>query len=159
MRNKILIGLTTFVTAAAIAGPAQAQIPAPAASGPTLQINDCAVKMSKNGKGYPYASCTVVANNVPFGASVAVQYYANMKTSKPRTLGPWRGKNGTYTLANTGGLPGQVPGTTSTVTGGLKFAFAGKTLSQVRQNLKVVIATTTPGASVIDPIAVPVRAS
>ncbi len=56
-------------------------------------------------------------------------------------------------LANNGGLPGQVPGTTSTEIGGIKLAFPNKTVSQVSKELILGATGVSANASLIGPIA------
>jgi hypothetical protein len=135
MGNKILIGMTAAVTAAVIGAPAQAQTPAPA---PSVHVAPCHVAQSHNGKGYAWASCSVVGN-VPYGQAITVQYNLNLKTFTPPTYGKWAKQTGKFTLANNGGLPGQAPGTYRQMIGAMKFAIQGKTVAQVKKSLKITI--------------------
>jgi hypothetical protein len=157
MHSKILIGMTTALTAAAIAAPAGAQtVPAPTATqattGATIHIDTCTVEHSRNAGGFAYASCPLVAT-VPEGQSVTVRYRANLKTFKPGTNGTWSKQSGTFALANTGDMPGQTPGTVSEIIGGMKLAFRGRSVAQVQKSLKVKITAVTPGVTVTESVA------
>jgi hypothetical protein len=164
MHSKLLIGLATALTAAAIAAPAGAQsVPAPtgtqAATGPTVHIRPCTITHSRNGKGFAWASCSIVADGVPYGQSVSLKYQSNLKTFNPGTYGKWRKASGTYALGNAGGLPGQNPGTTSEIIGGMKFAFQGKSVAQVQKSLKVTITALTPGVTITQSVATAAQGS
>jgi hypothetical protein len=79
MHSKLLTGLATALTAAAIAAPAGAQsVPAPtgtqAATGPTVHIRPCTINHSRNGNGFARASCSIVADGVPYGQSVSLKW-------------------------------------------------------------------------------------
>ena len=139
MRNKLLIGLTTAVAAAAIAAPAQAQVifPAPSSTtGPAIQSGTCKVRHSNEAKGFTYASCLVTVANVPAGKSVKVHYKSNLKTFTPphAEFGPWNKQSGT--ISNDGDVQG------------LMFAFPGKTAAQVKKSLKITLTGSAPGMTV-----------
>jgi hypothetical protein len=181
-RNKILAGLVATIAATAIAAPAQAQevIPPSQPSTPTIispaqpstptvspaqpatpnltpqeatiQMGNCKVAHSRH--GYTYAVCSVAAENVPEGQSASISYKSSLKTFKPRTAGSWRGQTGTLTFTNDGSMPGQAPGTTSNMTGGIKLAFRDKTVAQVTKEL-IVGMTGSNNAAVTSPIAAP----
>jgi hypothetical protein len=153
MHNKLLIGMAAALTAAAIAAPAGAQsVPAPsgtqAATGPTVHIDRCTVKHSRNAKGFTYAYCPIVADGVPAGQSVTVKYQANLKTFNPGTNGTWSNASGKLTFASGGSLPGQAPGATGETISTIKLAFRGKSVAQVQKSLKVKITALTPGVTV-----------
>jgi hypothetical protein len=135
--------------------PAQPGVPTnlqPA--GPTAHIDPCTVKRSRNGKGYTYAACPVVADNVPFDSTVAISFQSNLKTFKPHTNATWSNQKGVLTLSSKG-TPGMVAGQTTTIIGGVKFAFAGKSLAQVNKSLKVFIASASPNLAITAPIGFP----
>jgi hypothetical protein len=50
-------------------------------------------------------------------------------------------------------MPGQNPGTTSEIIGGMKFAFQGKSVAQVQKSLKVTITALTPGVTITQSVA------
>jgi hypothetical protein len=104
--------------------------------GAAVHIDSCKVAHSRH--GYAYAVCPVVAENVPYDSNVSVIYTSNLKTFKPRTNGTWSNGTGTLTLSSKG-TPGMQPGQTTTVIGGVKFAFKGKTVAQVKKGLIVSI--------------------
>jgi hypothetical protein len=136
MRNKIIVGLTTALTAASIAGPALAAAPAapaPAANGPQLHLSTCAVKTSP--KGFVYATCGLTSINMG-SQTVYVQYHSNMKTFEPA------GRS----FSSQNGILG-VPGTSKVYNRyTMRFAFQNKTAAQVRKSLKVTIDNATGGA-------------
>ena len=140
MHTKIITGLTTAVTVAAMATPALAQTPAPtpqpAATGPSVHINACKVAHSRN--GFTWASCAIVTNGLPAGTSAALQYHANLKTFKPRTNGTWSAQSGRLTLSGIQNI---------------KMAFPGKSVAQVQKSLKVTLSTSTPGVTVTQAVA------
>jgi len=155
MRTKLLTGLTAVVAATAIAAPAHAQIVS--SQGPQIDAGTCKVRSSHDeGQRFTYADCEITVNNIPIGQSVKVQYKSNLKTFKPHAeFGPWDHTSGTVTASNPGGMPGQTAGTTADIVVGLQLAFPGKSVSQVKKNLKVTLSSATQGATVIDPIATP----
>jgi hypothetical protein len=157
MRNKLLTGLTAVVAATAIAAPAHAQIIS--AQGPQIDAGTCTVRSSHDeGQRFTYADCELTVNNIPLGQSVKVRYKSNLKTFKPHAeFGPWDHTSGTITAANPGGMPGQTAGTTADITVGLQMAFPGKSVAQVKKNLKVTLSSATQGATVTDAIATPSR--
>jgi hypothetical protein len=137
MRNKIIVGLTTALTAASIAGPAMAasapSVPA-GANSPQLHVSTCTVK--KSPKGYVYATCPLTAINVG-NQTIYVSYASNMKTFEPVTGGQFGAQRGVL------GVPG-----TSKVQNvySLRFAFKNRSVAQVRKSLKVTISNPTGGA-------------
>ena len=126
--------------------PAQ---PSGPTAGATLRFENCHVARSKG--GYAYATCTVLADHVPFGQTVSVGYHSSLKTFKPRTHVKWGGTTGTIELPNTG-LPGQSTSEPATVIGAVKLAFRDKSVSQVRHEL-MVVSTGSGTAAVLQPIA------
>jgi hypothetical protein len=137
MRNKIIVGLTTALTAASIAAPAMAAAPAaPAPAGansPQLHLSTCVVKTSP--KGFVYATCGLTSINMG-NQTVYVQYHSNMKTFEPAGRA--------FSAQN--GILG-VPGTSKVYNRySLRFAFQHKTAAQVRKSLKVTINNATGGA-------------
>jgi hypothetical protein len=117
-------------------------------AGATLRFENCHVAKSKH--GYTYATCSVIADHVPFGQTVSVGYSSNLKTFKPRTNVKWGGTTGRIELPNTG-QPGQT-GQPATVTAFVKLAFRDKSVSQVRHEL-IVGSTGSNDAAVLQPIA------
>ena len=126
--------------------PAQ---PSGPTAGATLRFENCRVARSEH--GYTFATCTVVADQVPFGQTVSVGYRSNLKTFKPRTQVKWGEQSGRIELPNTG-LPGQATGEPATVTGAVKLAFRDRSVSQVRHEL-IVGSTGSDTAAVLQPIA------
>jgi hypothetical protein len=173
MRNKILIGLTTVVAAAAIGTPAamaQEVIPPAQPSTPTgtptpaptpdnvtppaqpslpgnpnVSMGNCTIAKSKH--GYVYAVCQVNAGFINAGESVTVAYRSNLKVIKPRTVASWRNQAGHYTLTNTSDA-------TDNLTGALKFAFKDRSIAHAQRDLKVTISAVTPGIAITSPIGV-----
>ena len=126
--------------------PAQ---PSGPTAGATLRFENCQVARSSH--GYTYATCTVVADQVPFGQSVSVGYRSNLETFKPRTRVKWGAQSGRMELPNTG-LPGQTTGEPATVTGAVKLAFRDKSVTQIRHQL-IVGSSGSDTAAVLQPIA------
>ena len=125
--TKIIAGLSTAAIAvAALGGAAQAQTP----SGPQIAIKDCTVKQSRNAGGFVWASCSIVTTDISSADSPAVSYRSNLKPFNPGTLGPWRKQTGKVSLGSITGI---------------KFAYKGKTLSQVRKSLKVTLSKPVDG--------------
>jgi hypothetical protein len=176
MRNKILIGITTVVAAAAIAGPAQAQevippaqpstptgiptptptpTPTPAPDVPPAQpslpgnptVSMGNCTVAKSRHGYVYAVCQVNAGFLNAGQSATVSYKSNLKVIRPRTVASWRNQAGHFTLTNTGDSMANLTGT-------MKFAFKNRSEAHVRRDLKIMIAAVTPGISITSPIGV-----
>jgi hypothetical protein len=150
VRNTLLTGLAAMAVAGAIAAPAQAQLVA--TQSPQIDAGTCTVRSSHDeGRRFTYANCAITVKNVPVGQSVKVRYTSNLKTFTPHAeFGRWRHAGGVITAANPGGMPGQTAGTASDVTVGLQLAFPGKTVAQVKRNLKVTVASATKGAVVTD---------
>jgi hypothetical protein len=133
--TKIAAGLTTAALAvAALGGTAQAQnVTDPAgtaASGPQIAINNCTVKQSRNAGGFVWASCTIVTTNIASADSPAVSFRSNIKPFNPRTDGPWRNQSGSVELGSITAI---------------KFAYKGKTISQVRKSLKITLSKPVDG--------------
>ena len=84
--------------------PAQ---PSGPTAGATLRFENCHVARSKH--GYTYATCTVVADHVPFGQTVSVGYHSSLKTFKPRTHVKW-GEHDRHHRAAQHGSAGPVHG-------------------------------------------------
>jgi hypothetical protein len=175
MRNKILIGITTVVAAAAIGAPsamAQEVIPPAQPSTPTgvptptptptpdnvtppsqpslpgspsVSMGNCTIAKSRH--GYVYAVCQVNAGFINAGQSVTVAYKSNLKVIKPRTVASWRNQDGHYTLTNTSD-------STDNLTGALKFAFKDRSIAHAKRDLKVTISAVTPGIAITSPIGV-----
>lgn len=125
--TRIIAGLSTAALAvAAFGGVAQAQTP----SGPQIAINDCTVKQSRNAGGFVWASCSIVTTNIASADSPAVSFRSNLKPFNPGTLGPWRKQSGSVELGSITAI---------------KFAYKGKTLSQVRKSLKVTLSKPVDG--------------
>jgi hypothetical protein len=133
--TKIVAGLTTAALAtAALGGSAQAQTLSDpvgtAATGPLIAINDCTVKQSRNAGGFVWASCSIVTTNIASADSPAVSFRSNLKPFNPGTLGPWRKQTGSVDLGSITGI---------------KFAYKGKTIAQVRKSLKVTLSKPVDG--------------
>jgi hypothetical protein len=146
MRTKLLTGLTAVVAAGAVAAPARAQLIS--SQGPQIDAGTCTVRSSHDeGQRFTYADCEVTVKNVPAGQSVKVRYKSNLKTFKPHAeFGPWDHTSGTITAGNQDGPAG----TSDDIVVGLQMAFPGKTVAQVKKDLKITVSSATPGATVAD---------
>ena len=155
MRAKLLTGLTAVAAATAIAAPAHAQIIS--SQGPQIDAGTCKVRSSMTrASASPTPTANITVKNIPLGQSVKVHYKSNLKTFKPHAeFGPWDHTSGTVTASNPGGMPGQTAGTTADITVGLQMAFPGKSVAQVKKELKVTLSSATKGAIVTDPTATP----
>ena len=132
--NGVARPTATAGAAAAVGRTAQAQTP----TDPQIAINDCTLKQSRNAGGFVWAACSILTTNIASADSPAVSFRSNLKPFNPGTLGPWRRQTGSVEL-----------GSITTI----KFAYKGKTLSQVRKSLKVTLskpvdATITDGTAV-----------
>lgn len=121
------------VVAAVAIGAATAAVTlptlAPAQSGGDqgeLSISPCHVKQERN-KQYSFAWCTIVSD-APAGVSTAVTVRSSMKPFTPKNGGTWSAQ--TRKLQFSGG-GSQILS--------VKYAFKGKTPSQVRKSLKVTL--------------------
>lgn len=164
MRKTILTGLTTAIAFAAVAGPAYAQAAAPPATpatpAPPLRRRPCRRRCRRSrtspgpasdGRDDPHQELHREAqpqrrrlhvgilldrrHDLP-NQGVRLSYKSNLKAFNPGTLGPWRHTSGTVGVAS---------GDTILA---LKFGFKGKTVSQVRESLKITISNATNGAMI-----------
>ena len=110
-----------------------------ASAAPTVAIQPCSVQRSRNAGGFAWASCTVVADNLP-ASTVGVSFKANLATFNPGTLGPWRKSSGTLAFDGTQGTNQMLS---------IKFAFKGRSVAQVRSRLKVTLSNATGGATIV----------
>lgn len=106
--------------------PAQPETP----NGPLIAINNCTVKQSRNAGGFVWASCSIVTTNIASADSPAVSYRSNLKPFNPHTNGTWSKQSGKLDLGSISAI---------------KFAYKGKTLSQVRKSLKVTLSNPVDG--------------
>jgi hypothetical protein len=106
--------------------PAQPQTP----NGPLIAIKDCTVKQSRNAGGFVWASCSIVTTNIASADSPAVSFRSNLKPFNPHTSGSWSKQTGNLELGSITAI---------------KFAYKGKTLSQVRKSLKVTLSKPVDG--------------
>jgi hypothetical protein len=147
IRNKILVGLTAAAAATALSAPAAfaQDIISPAQpstptnvqpQGAAVHIDSC--KVARSSHGYTYAVCPVVATNVAYNTTITVPFRSALTAFKPRTNGTWSTTTGALTLSSKG-TPGMQPGQTTEVIGGLKFAYQGKSVAQVKKSLIVTI--------------------
>ncbi|MBJ7328328.1 MAG: hypothetical protein JHC95_00435 [Solirubrobacteraceae bacterium] len=143
-RTKLVAGLVTFIAAGSLAGPAVAQETADQeANAPQVHVDTCKVVKAK--AGFTYATCplTMINNGKD---TVYVNVTSNLKTYAP-TKGAWMATSGKI------GIPGAVHPDEVQQVYPMRFAFKGKTVSQVKKELKVTISNPTGGAIITDPIA------
>jgi hypothetical protein len=149
MRSKILVGLTTVLTAASIAVPAMAQAatvsPAQPATpaGAAVSISHLKILHSRNAGGFTWATVTVTATNMT-GQSFQLAYKSNMKTFQPATNGGWRKSTGTIAFSGAAG---------GNETAAFKFAYKGRSLAQVKKSLKIAFTNPGGGATLTNPTA------
>jgi len=133
MKTRLLcVGATLM--ACAVAAPAWAQT---TPSGPTFDIDQCTVKVSRNAGGFTWAYCPVVLDN-PTNGNVSVRYRSNLTPFNPRTGSDWNKKTGTIRLGQGASLQN------------VKFAFRTLSASQVVKRLKVTLSDPTGGATITD---------
>lgn len=107
---------------------------------PTVAIQPCSVAKSRNAGGFVWASCGIVADDLP-ASTVSVSFRSNLPTFDPGTPGPWRKASGTLGFDGTQGTDQQVT---------IKLAFKGRTtVAQVRKRLKVTLSNPTGGATIV----------
>jgi hypothetical protein len=123
-----------LLAACAVAAPASAQT---TPSGPTFDIDQCTVKVSRNAGGFTWAYCPVVLDN-PGNGNVSVKYRANLTPFDPGTGSDWSKKTGTIRLGEGASLQS------------VKFAFRGLSASQVVKRLKVTLTDPSGGATITD---------
>ena len=104
-----------------------------------VSIDNCHVKQ---GRGFVWFYCGVVSDAIP-GDKVTVNYSVNLPTFKPNIGGTWHSRTGTLRYSGGGSLQT------------LKFAVRGKSVSQVRSQLRVTLKNAR-GATIRDATAVAV---
>jgi hypothetical protein len=129
-----LLSLGALLVACAVAVPASAQT---TPSGPTFDIDQCTVKLSRNAGGFTWAYCPIVLDN-PATGNVSVTYSSNLTPFAPGTGSDWSKKTGTIRLGEGASLQS------------VKFAFRRLSASQVVKRLKVTLSNPTGGATITD---------
>lgn len=129
-----LLCFGALLVACAVAAPAWAQT---TPSGPTFDIDQCTVKVSRNAGGFTWAYCPIVLDN-PTNGNASVKYRSNLTPFDPGTGSDWSKKSGTVRLGEGASLQN------------VKFAFRGMSASQVVTRLKVTLSNPTGGATITD---------